>query len=99
FERRRSWLEEATRHTSNADYFTEDENERRAILEDRDEYVSENVFWVPEEARFSGLLAAASQADIGERIDRALDAIERDNAEQLRGVLPKVYARAPLQPA
>lgn len=99
FERRREWLEAATLDAQNEDYFTDDEDERRGILEDRDEYVSENVFWVPQEARFDGLLAAASQADIGERIDSALDAIERDNAEQLRGVLPKIYARAPIQPA
>jgi len=99
FERRRAWLDEATRDATNADYFTEDESVRPEILEDRDEYISENVFWVPEEARWPSLLAAASLPDIGERIDRALDAIERDNAEQLRGVLPKIYARAPIQPA
>jgi type I restriction enzyme M protein len=99
FERRRSWLAQATRDPANEDYFTEDEEERQAILEDRDEYISENVFWVPPEARFDELLKAASLPDIGERIDRALDAIERDNPEQLRGVLPKVYARAPIQPA
>lgn len=99
FERRRAWLEEATREATNADYFTEDDAVRAEILEDRDEYISENVFWVPEEARWPALLAAASLPDIGERIDKALDAIERDNAEQLRGVLPKIYARAPIQPA
>jgi type I restriction enzyme M protein len=99
FERRRAWLDEATRDPDNHDYWTEAESVREAVLEDRDEYISENVFWVPEEARFDRLLAAASLADIGERIDRALDAIERENAEQLRGVLPKIYARAPIQPA
>ena len=99
FERRRAWLEEATHDRENEDYFTEDDDQRAGILEDRDEYLSENVFWVPPEARFDALLAAASRADIGEQIDRALDAIERDNPEQLRGVLPKIYARAPLQPA
>lgn len=99
FERRRAWLEQATREPENADYFIEDDAERREILEDRDEYISENVFWVPQQARWEALLAAASKTDIGERIDRALDAIERDNAEQLRGVLPKIYARAPIQPA
>jgi type I restriction enzyme M protein len=99
FERRRLWLEEATRDQANADYFTEADSVRSEILEDRDEYISENVFWVPEEARWPALLAAASLPDIGERIDKALDAIERDNAEQLRGVLPKIYARAPIQPA
>jgi type I restriction enzyme M protein len=99
FERRRVWLEEATGDAANAEYFTEDDTVRAEILEDRDEYISENVFWVPEEARWPAILAAASLPDIGERIDRALDAIERDNADQLRGVLPKIYARAPIQPA
>jgi type I restriction enzyme M protein len=99
FERRRAWLDEATRNTANADYSTEDDAVRAQILEDRDEYISENVFWVPEDARWPSLLAAASLPDIGERIDKALDAIERDNSEQLRGVLPKIYARAPIQPA
>jgi type I restriction enzyme M protein len=47
FERRRTSLEAATRDAQNEDYFTQDEDERAAILEDRDEYVSENVFWVP----------------------------------------------------
>jgi type I restriction enzyme M protein len=99
FERRRAWLDEATRDSQNQDYFTADDAERAQTLEDRDEYISENVFWVPEQARWGSLLAAASQTEIGERIDKALDAIERDNAEQLRGVLPRIYARAPIQPA
>jgi type I restriction enzyme M protein len=99
YERRRAWLDAASRDPENRDYHCVEEDDRQAILEDRDEYISENVFWVPEEARWQSLLAAASLPDIGERIDRALDAIERDNAEQLRGVLPKIYARAPIQPA
>lgn len=99
FERRRAWLDQATRDPENHDYWTETESVRQAILEDRDEYISENVFWVPEEARWEALLAAASLPDIGERVDRALDAIERENPEQLRGVLPKIYTRAPIQPA
>jgi type I restriction enzyme M protein len=99
FERRRTWLAQATRNPENEDYFTDDGNERAELLEDRDEYISENIFWVPEEARWNTLLAAASQPDIGEKVDKALDAIERDNAEQLRGVLPKIYARVPIQPA
>jgi type I restriction enzyme M protein len=99
FERRRDWLDAATRDPENRDYHVTDDDDRQAILEDRDEYISENVFWVPEAARFPALLAAASLPDIGERIDRALDAIESDNPEQLRGVLPRIYARAPIQSA
>src|SRR5437667_6103615 len=52
FERRRAWLEEATHDPANEDYFTEDPGEGAEILEDRDEYISENVFWVPQEARW-----------------------------------------------
>src|SRR6266536_4038713 len=47
FERRRVRLEEATHNPENADYYTEDDGEREAVLEDRDEYISDNVFWVP----------------------------------------------------
>lgn len=60
--------------------------------ESPDEYVAENVFWVPPEARWSHLQANAKQATIGKLIDDAMVAIERDNA-RLKGVLPKDYAR------
>lgn len=93
FDRRRAALDRET-HNPESDLFTEDESERAEILEDRDEYLSEDVFWVPAEARFDNLLKAAAQPDIGERIDKALEAIERDNSEQLRGVLPRIYARS-----
>lgn len=95
FERRRAVLEAATHEDSN-DLYTEDEEERAEVLEDRDEYISENVFWVPRKARWSVLLAAATQPDIGQQIDTALEEIEKANEEQLRGVLPRIYARAPL---
>jgi type I restriction enzyme M protein len=96
FERRRSELETAVADPDN-ELFTEDAAERAEILEDRDEYVAENVFWVPPEARWDALLATANQPDIGERLDAALEAVERENEEQLRGVLPRVYARAPIE--
>lgn len=95
FERRRALLEAAMQDNKN-DLYTEDEDERAEILEDRDEYISENVFWVPKKARWDALLAAANQPDIGQRIDSALEEIENANEEQLRGVLPRIYARAPL---
>ncbi|MEI7866878.1 MAG: N-6 DNA methylase [Candidatus Methylumidiphilus sp.] len=46
--------------------------------EDRDEYKSENVFFVPPEARWSFLLAKAKQPTIGTAIDAAMDAIESE---------------------
>ena len=66
--------------------------------EDRDEYKAENVFFVPKEARWSHLQAMAKLPQIGKEIDNAMDAIEKDNS-QLKGVLPKVYARQNLDPA
>lgn len=65
--------------------------------EDKDEYKAENVFFVPAPARWSHLLAKAKQPDIGKTVDEAMDAIEKENNE-LKGVLPKVYARQNLDP-
>jgi type I restriction enzyme M protein len=78
-----------------SEIYTEDDEEREEVLEDRDEYVAANVFWVPDGARWEQLLAAAQQPDIAKRIDDALEAIEAENP-RLRNVLPRIYARAPL---
>src|SRR6266478_1835977 len=66
-----------------------------AALEDRDEYIAANIFWVPQEARWSHLRANAKQPTIGKTLDDAMVAIERDNPS-LKGVLPKDYARPAL---
>src|ERR1700689_5523303 len=51
-----------------------------AAAEDPDEYLAENVFWVPKEARWSHLQANAKQSTIGKLIDDAMQAIEANNA-------------------
>lgn len=63
--------------------------------EDKDEYLADNVFWVPKEARWSHLQANAKLPTIGTLIDDAMRAIEKDN-ESLKGVLPKDYSRLAL---
>ena len=63
--------------------------------EDRDEYTAERVFWVPQMARWSKISANARQPVIGNVIDDAMDAIEKDNPG-LKGVLPSNYGRADL---
>ena len=63
--------------------------------EDKDEYLADNVFWVPKEARWSHLRANAKLPTIGTLIDDAMRAIEKDN-DSLKGVLPKDYARPAL---
>ncbi|MBN1992946.1 MAG: SAM-dependent DNA methyltransferase [Anaerolineae bacterium] len=60
--------------------------------EDPDEYRAENVFFVPETARWAYLQDRAKDPEIGTDIDDAMDAIEKQNPT-LKGVLPKVYAR------
>jgi type I restriction enzyme M protein len=65
--------------------------------EDKDEYKAENVFFVPAKARWNFLKAQAKQPEIGKDVDAAMDEIEKENP-QLKGVLPKVYARGNLDP-
>ena len=64
--------------------------------EDKDEYLAENVFYVPQSARWNYLqYQRAKLPGIGKDIDDAMDAIEKDNPS-LKGVLPKDYARPAL---
>jgi len=67
------------------------QEEEWADPEDKDEYLAENVFWVPKKARWSYIQENAKKPEIGQIIDEAMLAIEREN-ESLRGVLPKNYA-------
>lgn len=59
--------------------------------EDPDMYLSENIFWVPKEARWELIQQSAKTPQIGEIIDNAMDTIEKHN-DALRGVLSKNYA-------
>jgi type I restriction enzyme M protein len=63
--------------------------------EDRDVYLAERTFWVPQEARWKILQDNAKQVSIGNLIDKAMEAIERDNPT-LKGMLPGNYGRATL---
>lgn len=47
--------------------------------EDPDEYRAPTIFWVPPEARWQHLKIQARQPTIGQRVDDAMAAIERDN--------------------
>ena len=67
------------------------------LLESRDEYTAENVFWVPPEARWSNIQNQGKQPNIAKLIDDAMYAIERDNAK-LKGKLPRDYARRGIPP-
>lgn len=94
FEARRQELEEKTRD-SDSRYYTEDEQEREYILTDKDEYKRENVFYLPEEARWQYFVDNATDPQIGKKIDDAMRAIEDENP-RLKGILPKGYSRSSL---
>ncbi len=63
--------------------------------EDRDEYTSEGIFFVPTGARWSDVSAKAHDPEIGQVIDDAMRAIEKEDA-RLKDILPKNFARPEL---
>lgn len=94
FEERHQWLLKETANPK-SEYFISDTNERFSVAEDRDEYLAENVFWVPQESRWQYLQDHAKLPKIGKLVDDAMVAIEKENPS-LKGVLPKDYARPSL---
>ena len=79
-----------------SDYFiSEDPTEYADELEERDYYIQDNVFWVPQDARWEILRSKAKQPDIGSLVDSAMTAIENENTS-LRGKLDKRFGRAQL---
>ena len=68
------------------------EQDQGADPEDRDEYKAENVFFVPKEARWEHIQSRSKLPTIGEDLDSAMEAIEKENPS-LKTILPKVFAR------
>lgn len=69
--------------------------EGEGFEEDRDEYTYENIFFVPEGARWKNIAAAAHTPEIGKVIDEAMRLIEAEN-DRLKNILPKNFARQEL---
>ena len=63
--------------------------------EDIDEYTSEGIFFVPENARWNVFASTAHTPEIGTIIDEAMRAIEKEN-KRLKDILPKNFARPEL---
>ena len=94
FLEKHDWLIEESSNPK-SEYFVKEEQARYGVAEDRDEYLADNVFWVPPEARWYYLQKNAKRPEIGKIVDDAMTAIEKDN-KTLKGVLPKDYARPAL---
>ncbi len=75
--------------------YNELEDDEYADVEDRDEYEAEGIFFVPQEARWDVIRQASRTPEIGIIIDRALQAIEKENPK-LKGILPGNYGREEL---
>ena len=64
--------------------------EGEGFEDDPDAYQEKNIFYVPKEARWETIAAAAHTPEIGTVIDTAMRAIEAQN-KKLKDVLPKNY--------
>jgi type I restriction enzyme M protein len=91
FETRRAELKGELKNDGIADA------EAEALLESRDEYTAESVFWVPPQARWAEIQSKGKTPNVGKLIDDAMYAIEQDNPK-LRGKLPRDYARRGIAP-
>ncbi|WP_297453108.1 class I SAM-dependent DNA methyltransferase [Persephonella sp.] len=96
FEKRRKQLLEEIQDPE-SEYFTEDEKEKKEILEDKDEYISQGIFYIPEKARWEYLINNATSEDIPKLLDEAMIEIENENPS-LKGVLPKEFVRSEIPP-
>ena len=60
-----------------------------ADAEDKDEYMADNVFFVPPTARWKAISAVAHTPEIGQKIDDAMREIEDNNPRASRASCPK----------
>jgi len=93
FERRRAELE-ALLDDPTSDYHSKDPAVRESILEDPDEYRAVGAFIVPKGARWSTILEQAQKDDLKVRLDNILELLEKTYSDQLRGLLPRLYAES-----
>ena len=98
FEAQRSAIEHSVSEPDSPLFMPEDVREEALamMVEDKDAYAQDNVFWIPPEARFDHLLKQASSPKLPQLLDAAMAAIERENT-RLRGVLYRDFARLPLE--
>jgi len=91
YHQRRSELEKMVRE-ERSDYY----GDTRAV-DDPDEYRSQGVFVLPEEARWDAIRKIANADDIKVRLDNILQRLEDTYPEKLRGLLPRIYAGSNLE--
>lgn len=67
------------------------------VINDPDEYRKVGAFVVPEDARWSNIRKQANADDIKVRLDNILELLEKTYPDQLKGLLPRIYAGSNLE--
>ena len=81
---------EAKYSDPNSSEYEKDKEERKALLEDKDVYISEWVLFLPKEARYEYFVDNMANPQLAKIIDDAMDIIEK-NEPRFKWILPKVY--------
>ena len=92
-EKLKRWMSDS----SNKKYYIPNEKAREKMLEDKEMYKRKSIFYIPEVARWEFLRSKAALDNIAKYIEEAMEAIEKENPEQLANVLPKNFVRIPLE--
>lgn len=90
FEQRRKELEKAFSDPASEEYISY-EAFRKQALEDKDRYLKQGILYVPENARWDYLVKNATQPNIGEILDKAVEILEEAYPRQLKDAIPKIY--------
>ena len=70
---------------------TKSEKQREFLIEDEDSYTEKGVFYLNKGSRWSDLMKAATQKNLGIKIDKMFREIEQSNSV-LSGVFPQIFA-------
>lgn len=96
FEGRRKELQKVFSDPKNKDYIP-DEKFRTRALEDMDYYLGARILYIPEKARWDYLVKNATQPNIGEILDKAVEILEEEYPRLLKDVIPKIYTSINLE--
>ncbi len=80
-------------------YYTKDKKEQKYVLEDPDEYLTQNTFIIPQKATWQYLQDNAEQDDIKVKTDDAFEKLETTISKfrpELKGILPRIFVKSQL---
>lgn len=90
FDERRKELEKDFSNPKSNNYISSEEFRKQA-LEDRDYYLAQGILYVPQGARWGYLVKNATQPNIGEILDEAVEILEEEYPRPLKDVVPKIF--------